>query len=102
MCEKLGKRGTHALIFDGLVLYFNTLNADTLYPQAALESNERISEQDMYALAHSNLQELLGIRELDEDSEATDLVAYEGGGVFDISSKVIAVISAKRELVDFF
>lgn len=36
------------------------------------------------------------------DDEDIDMVAYEGGGIFDLSSKVVAVISARRHGVDFF
>jgi len=43
------------------------------------------------------LEKLLGIREMDDD-----MVAYEGGSVFDLSSKVVAVISPQRHGVDFF
>lgn len=39
---------------------------------------------------------------LDVDAEMMDLVAAEGGGVFDLSSKVIGVISPRRETVDLF
>jgi len=65
--------------------------------QAALESNGRIGERDMYSLVYGNLQKLLGIRELDESH---DLVAYEGGGVFDFSSKAVAVVSLERQSVE--
>ena len=51
----------------------------------------------MHSLAYTNLQKLLGIRELDE---SRDLVAYEGGGVFDFSSKAVAVVSSERQSVD--
>ncbi|KAG6911242.1 hypothetical protein DXG01_003109 [Tephrocybe rancida] len=68
---------------------------------AVLESNGRISQQEMQALAYTNLPKLLGVREIDEDIQIEgDLVAYEGGGAFDLSSKVVAVISPERELVD--
>jgi hypothetical protein len=32
--------------------------------------------------------------------ETADLVAYEGGSAFDLSSKVVAVLSPERGLVD--
>jgi len=52
------------------------------------------------ALATTNLDELLGLPV--KPSLAEDLVAYEGGGVFDFSSKVVGVISEERGLVDIF
>ncbi|RDB22753.1 hypothetical protein Hypma_010022 [Hypsizygus marmoreus] len=70
---------------------------------AALESNGRISQREMYALAYTNLQKLLGVREIDDESRETgDLVAFIGGGPFDFSSKVAAVISPERQVVDLF
>lgn len=57
----------------------------------------------MHELAYTNLPKLLGIREIDDESHgAVDMVAYEGGGAFDLSSKVVGVISPKRQLVDLF
>jgi hypothetical protein len=66
--------------------------------QATLESNGRISERQAYALVTTDLEKLLGVRGIDDDS--TDLVAYEAGSVFDFSSKVSAIISPTRGVVD--
>jgi hypothetical protein len=44
------------------------------------------------------LEKLLGVQELND--ETADLVAYEGGNVFDLSSKVVAVLSPPRGAVD--
>ncbi|KIM83388.1 hypothetical protein PILCRDRAFT_69640 [Piloderma croceum F 1598] len=65
---------------------------------AKLESNGRIDEQQAYSLASTNLEKLLGIVNL--SNETADLVAYEGGSAFDLSSKVVAVLSAERGVVD--
>lgn len=51
-------------------------------------------------MVSTNLEKLLGIRALDDDE--VDMVAYEGGGIFDLSSKVVAVLSPVRRGVDFF
>lgn len=59
------------------------------------ESNGRIDEQEAHALLSTNLEKLLGIINLQND-----LVAYEGGNVFDLSSKVVAVLSSERGVVD--
>lgn len=67
--------------------------------QAILESNGRINERKAYALVSSDLEKLLGVRSIGEDA---DLVAYEGGGLFDRSSKVVGIISPQREVVDLF
>ena len=58
-----------------------------------------MNKRQAYALASTNLDELLGIK---HDSEEADLVAFEGGGLFDLSSKVAAVVSPQRGLVDLF
>lgn len=65
--------------------------------QAALESNGKISEKQAYALVTTDLEKLLGVQGIDESA---DLVAYEGGGVLDFSSKVSAIISPARGVVD--
>ena len=63
-----------------------------------MESNGRIDQQKAYSLLTTNLEKLLGVVNLpDED---TDLVAYRGGSVFDLSSKVVAVLSPGRGGVD--
>ncbi|KAF8076559.1 carbohydrate esterase family 9 protein [Lyophyllum atratum] len=70
---------------------------------AVLESNGRINQREMHALAYTNLPKLLGVREVDDENQgAVDMVAYDGGGVFDLSSKAVAVISPERQLVDLF
>jgi hypothetical protein len=63
-----------------------------------LESNGRIDDQQAYSLASTNLEKLLGV--VNPTDETADLVAYEGGGVFDLSSKIIAVLSPARGIVD--
>lgn len=64
-----------------------------------MESSGRVKKRQAYALASTNLDKLLGIR---YDSEDADLVAFEGGSLFDLSSKVAAVVSPQRGLVDLF
>jgi len=68
--------------------------------QAKLESNGKISENQAYRLVSTDLEQLLGLRGVDE--EISDLVAFDGGNVFDLSSKVVGVISPGRGLVDLF
>ena len=70
-----------------------------LYVQAGLESSGRVNKRQAYALASTNLDKLLGI---EHDNEDADLVAIEGGSLFDLSSKVAAVVSPQRGLVDLF
>ncbi|KZT29292.1 hypothetical protein NEOLEDRAFT_1085063 [Neolentinus lepideus HHB14362 ss-1] len=65
---------------------------------AALESNGRIDEQQAYALASTNLEKLLDVR---VPRDAADFVAYAGGGALSMSSKVAAVLSSERGMVEF-
>ncbi|KAF6762097.1 hypothetical protein DFP72DRAFT_802686 [Ephemerocybe angulata] len=65
---------------------------------ASLESNGRIQEHQAYALVTTDLENLLGVRGIDE--ETADLVATAGGSIFDQSSKVVGIISPKRGFVD--
>jgi hypothetical protein len=48
----------------------------------------------------TNIEKLLGL-----DSSPVfepDLVAYHGGDIFDMSSKAVAIVSARRGIVDLF
>ncbi|KZT70361.1 composite domain of metallo-dependent hydrolase [Daedalea quercina L-15889] len=66
---------------------------------AALETNGRITRQKAQALVSTNLEKLLDIEGwVDEDGG--DLVAYEWGNVFELTSKPVAVASPRRGLVD--
>ena len=64
-----------------------------------MESSGRVNKRQAYALASTNLDKLLGIEHENGDA---DLVAIEGGSLFDLSSKVAAVVSPQRGLVDLF
>jgi len=66
---------------------------------AALETNGRVTRQKAQALVSTNLEKLLDVEGwVDEDGG--DLVAYEGGNVFDLASKPVAVASPRRSVVD--
>jgi hypothetical protein len=64
--------------------------------QAALESNGTLSRAEAISLGSSNIETLVGLE------TQHDLVAYKGGGIFELSSRVAAVISPKRGFVDIF
>ncbi|KAF8663419.1 hypothetical protein AX16_000991 [Volvariella volvacea WC 439] len=66
---------------------------------AMLESNGRINQQQALQMVTTDLEELLGIRDVDEER---DMVAYEGGNLFDQHSKVAGVISQKTGIVELF
>lgn len=61
-------------------------------------SNGRINEEQAYAMFTTNLERLLGVVNL--ENVASDLVAYAGGSACDLSSKVVAVLSPERGVVD--
>ncbi|TFY72584.1 hypothetical protein EVG20_g397 [Dentipellis fragilis] len=65
---------------------------------AALESGGRISKPAALALASTNLEKLLGGEV--EIEGLSELVATEGGDLLQFESKVVAVISPRRKLVD--
>jgi hypothetical protein len=64
-----------------------------------MESNGRLTRREAYELASTNLETLMGLKGAND--EMGDLVAYEGGSSFDLSSKVVAVLSQERGIVDF-
>ena len=67
--------------------------------QAALEAAGQISQTQALALASYNLEKLLG---LDFEEELSDLVATEGGDLLGFESKVVGIISPRRETVELF
>jgi hypothetical protein len=58
-----------------------------------------VSRKEALALVTTNLEKLLGARVGGSD---VDIVAYQGGDVFDLSSKVTGVVSPRRSSVDLF
>ena len=66
--------------------------------QAALEGGDAISKAQAIALVSTNVEKLLGI---ERDSDETELVATSGGDLLGFS-KVVAVISPTRGVVDVF
>ncbi|KAJ3886963.1 carbohydrate esterase family 9 protein [Lentinula edodes] len=66
---------------------------------ASLEAGGEISKAGAIALASSNLEILLGLA---SGTVSSNLIATTGGTVLDFESKVVAVASAKRGVVDLF
>lgn len=71
--------------------------------QLALEANGTLSRAQTIALATTNLDRALGL-----DSPKLrlrtppDIVAYKGGGVLDMNSKVVGVLSPRKKTVVLF
>jgi hypothetical protein len=64
-----------------------------------LDSAGIIDQATAIALSTTNLEKALG---LNRDGLVEELVAYYGGGILDLESKVIGVVSATREIVELF
>lgn len=66
---------------------------------AALE----VGEERAVELVSANLDDLLGVWDgIAEEQRTCEWVAYEGGGVLDLASKPIAVVSPEKGVVDLF
>ncbi|KAI0038899.1 carbohydrate esterase family 9 protein [Auriscalpium vulgare] len=68
---------------------------------AAIEAGGRISKLEALALASTNLEKLLG-GTAEVALGMPDLVATAGGDLLSFESKVVGVISARRQAVDLF
>jgi hypothetical protein len=66
-----------------------------------LESNGTIHQSQAFAFVSSNLERALGLTR-NRFEVLPDLVMYRGGGVFDLESKVIGVVSSERKVVELF
>ena len=65
-----------------------------------MNANGRISKQKTYELVTTYVEKLFGIEGwFGEDG---DLVLYDGGSVFDLSSKVVGISSPKKGAVELF
>ena len=67
--------------------------------QAALEANGKLSQEQAIALASKNIETLLGAKIDDED---IDMVATSGGDLFEMSAKVLAIVSSRQGSVELF
>jgi len=65
---------------------------------AALESQGRINKAAALSLVTTSLEKALGLGTNGDG----DVVAYRGGDLFSLDSKVVAVISSARRMVDLF
>lgn len=70
------------------------------FVQLSIEAGGRISKEQAFAMASTNIVKLLGGQV--NIPEMSDLVAIEGGDLLDMSGKVVAVISPCRNLIDLF
>lgn len=68
--------------------------------QAALDAHGKIDKREQYGLVTANLEKLMGVEGWIGDDG--DLVIYQGGDAFNMSSKVIAIASPRKGSVEFF
>ncbi|KZV86711.1 composite domain of metallo-dependent hydrolase [Exidia glandulosa HHB12029] len=61
------------------------------------EAGGRLSKEATVALSTSNIAALLGA-----EYDATELVAYHGGDIFDFSAKAVGTVSSSRGVVEIF
>ncbi|KAJ7628031.1 hypothetical protein DFH06DRAFT_1272898 [Mycena polygramma] len=85
----------------GVTSDYDARNARFEVAWAALDANGALDYPTAMALATTNLEAALGLdpSRLDVGEE---LVVLEGGGMFDLESKVVGVVSGQRGLVDLF
>ena len=68
--------------------------------QAAIDAGGEISKAQAIAMGSTNVEKLLGGRVEAEPEDARDMVVTAGGDILDFESKVIAVVSSRRKVVD--
>ncbi|KAJ6512303.1 hypothetical protein DFH09DRAFT_1197532 [Mycena vulgaris] len=84
----------------GVTSDYDARNARFELAWAALDADGAIDYSTAMALASTNMDRALGLDSADIGGE--DLVIYQGGGIFDLESKVLGVASGRRAVVDFF
>lgn len=91
-------RGTCVLTLDGYscCTFFIRVPLIQLPLQIAIEAAGRISKEQALGLCSSNLAKLLGIA-----NDIPDMVATEGGDILQSNSKVVAVLTPRRNRVHF-
>ncbi|KIJ61349.1 hypothetical protein HYDPIDRAFT_116118 [Hydnomerulius pinastri MD-312] len=82
----------------GIIESWDARNARFDLAWAGLEAGGKISRKQAIKLASTNLEKLLIGSTRSKDT--SDFVAFEGGDLFDLESKVVAVISPLQRSVD--
>ena len=97
-----GTRATLALTLVGYVWPSFAVQRDIheICTQLAIDAGGAISKAQAMAIGSTNVEKLLGGKVETALSADVDLVATEGGDLLDFTSKVKAVISPRRGLVD--
>ncbi|KAJ7144300.1 hypothetical protein C8R44DRAFT_657766 [Mycena epipterygia] len=84
----------------GVSADYDARNARFEMAWAALDSNGTIDYPTALALASTNIDKALGLKHNARDAD--ELVVFRGGGLFDMESKVIGVVSPRKSIVEFF
>ncbi|KAJ7182422.1 hypothetical protein C8R43DRAFT_1100885 [Mycena crocata] len=83
----------------GVKADYDARNARFEIAWAALDADGAIDYSTAMALASTNMDRALG---LDLGADAEELVAYQGGSMFDFESKVVGIMSERRAAVELF
>ncbi|KAJ7494939.1 hypothetical protein FB451DRAFT_1163676 [Mycena latifolia] len=79
---------------------YDARNARFEMAWAALNSNGTINYVTAYALCTTNLHKALGLQR--HAREVDEFVLFDGGGIFDMESKVVGIASARKATVELF
>ncbi|KAF7312947.1 Composite domain of metallo-dependent hydrolase [Mycena kentingensis (nom. inval.)] len=82
----------------GVPADYDARNARFEMAWAALDANDTIDYATALALVSTNIDKALGLRR----DAAQELVVLQGGGLFDLESKVIGIVSPRGGAVDLF
>ncbi|EMD37373.1 hypothetical protein CERSUDRAFT_114046 [Gelatoporia subvermispora B] len=67
---------------------------------AAIDAGGEISKAQAIAMGSTNVEKLLGGRVEAEEEAPRDMVVTAGGDILDFGSKVVAIVSSRRKVVD--
>ncbi|KAJ6629347.1 hypothetical protein B0H10DRAFT_2388381 [Mycena sp. CBHHK59/15] len=84
----------------GIVNEYDARNARFDMAMVALKSDSNINNAQVLARASTNIELALRLEEIWTGMD--ELVAYRGGEIFDMESKVVGVVSARRAAVELF
>ncbi|KAJ7494952.1 hypothetical protein FB451DRAFT_1019674 [Mycena latifolia] len=79
---------------------YDARNARFKMAWATLDSNGTINDVTAYALCTTNLHKALGLQR--HAREVDEFVLFDGGGIFDMESKVVGIASARKATVELF
>ena len=67
-----------------------------------MDANGLIDYPTALALGSTNIDRALGLKLKSRTQDDDELVVFQGGDIFDLESKVIGVVSARKAAVELF